>query len=204
MNLFHGLHRSTYIYLHTPANKLNWPKWQELVLHTGSKYLWPDIWCWLVISCPVFYHSQLLSSSTSPYFSIVHYKFIPQSCPEHCVSNWNTIVATKTNPNFLSTLLRKIQVNEYLRLRQLSTGNLEYLHPKKMSYLTPSLTLVEEVRETTPATENISYMLKQQANTTAASPTTYMMYLQRFNEGTVEQWITLQGKNIWRFGRRMQ
>ncbi len=63
-----------------------------------------------------------------------------------------------------------------------------------MSYLTPSLTLVEEVPETTPATENISYMLKQRANSTAASPTTYKMYLRRFNEGTVEQWITLRGK----------
>jgi hypothetical protein len=94
-------------------------------------------------------------------------------------------------------------VSEYLRLRQLSTGDLGYLGmeaiPKKMSYLTPSLTLVEEVPETTPATENISYMLKQRANATAASPTTYKMYLRRFNEGTVEQWITLRGKltEIW-------
>ena len=58
---------------------------------------------------------------------------------------------------------------------------------------------MEEVPETTPATENISYMLKQRANATAASPTTYKMYLRRFNEGIVEQWITLRGKltEIW-------
>ena len=94
-------------------------------------------------------------------------------------------------------------MSEYLRLQQLSTGDLGYLGmkaiPKKMLYLTPSLTLVEEVPETTPATEHISYMLKQRANATAASPTTYKMYLRRFNKGTVEQWITLRGKltEIW-------
>jgi hypothetical protein len=71
--------------------------------------------------------------------------------------------------------------------------------PKKMSYLVPSLTLVEEEPEDTHPTEGISFMLKQRANSTAASATTYKMRVQRFDEGTVQQWIVLRGKleEIW-------
>jgi hypothetical protein len=71
--------------------------------------------------------------------------------------------------------------------------------PKKMSYLVPSLTLVEEVPEDAHSTEGISYLLKQRANSTAASATTYKMYVHRFDEGTVQQWIILRGKldEIW-------
>ena len=101
----------------------------------------------------------------------------------------STIVTTNTNPNFLSTLSRKIQVTEYLRLRQLTTGDLGYLGmetiPRKTSYLTPSLTLVEEVPEDTKKAEGISYVLKQRANSTATNAATYKMVVQRFDEGTV-------------------
>jgi hypothetical protein len=103
--------------------------------------------------------------------------------------------------------VRKIQVTEYLRERQLklNTGDLGYLGmdpvPKKMSYLVPSLTLVEEVPEDTHPTEGISFQLKQRANSTAAptSATTYKIVLHRFDEGTVAQWITLRGRlqEIW-------
>ena len=94
-------------------------------------------------------------------------------------------------------------MSEYLRLLQLSTCDLGYLGmeaiPQKMSYLTPSLTLVEEVPEDTKKLEGISNLLKQRANSTAASPMTYKMYLRCFNKGTVEQWIMLRGKltKIW-------
>jgi hypothetical protein len=40
-----------------------------------------------------------------------------------------------------------------------------------MSYLVPSLTLVEEVPEDANSTEGISYLLKQRANSTAANAT---------------------------------
>jgi hypothetical protein len=103
--------------------------------------------------------------------------------------------------------VRQIQVTEYLRKQQLklNTGELGYLGmdpvPKKMSYLVPSLTLVEEVPEDTHPTEGISFQLKQRANSTAAptSATTYKIVLHRFDEGTVAQWITLRGRlqEIW-------
>jgi hypothetical protein len=71
--------------------------------------------------------------------------------------------------------------------------------PRKMSYLVPSLTLVEEVPEDANSTEGISYLLKQRANSTAATATTYKMHVHRFDEGTVQQWIILRGKldEIW-------
>jgi hypothetical protein len=73
--------------------------------------------------------------------------------------------------------------------------------PRKMSYLVPSLTLVEEVLEDAHSTEGISYLLKQRANSTVAatSATTYKMHVHRFDEGTVQQWIILRGKldEIW-------
>ena len=66
--------------------------------------------------------------------------------------------------------------------------------PRKTSYLTPSLTLVEEVPEDTKKAEGISYVLKQRANSTATNAATYKMVVQRFDEGTVQQWITVRGK----------
>jgi hypothetical protein len=66
--------------------------------------------------------------------------------------------------------------------------------PRKTSYLTPLLTLVEEVPEDTKKAEGISYVLKQRANSTANNAATYKMVVQRFNEGTVQQWITVRGK----------
>ena len=115
------------------------------------------------------------------------------------MSNCLTIVATKTNPNFLSTLTRKIQVTEYLRLQQLSTGDLGYLGmettiPKKTSYLNPSLTLVEDVPDATKKSEGITSVLKQRANATAATAATYKMTVQRFDEGTVQEWIAVRAK----------
>ena len=93
------------------------------------------------------------------------------------MSNCLTIVATKTNPNFLSTLTRKIQVTEYLRLQQLSTGDLGYLGmettiPKKTSYLNPSLTLVEDVPDATKKSKGITFVLKQRANATSTTAAT--------------------------------
>ena len=80
----------------------------------------------------------------------------------------------------------------------MSTGDLGYLGmetiPRKPSYLVPSLTLVEEVPEESKKGEGISYVLKQRANATAANAATYKMVVQRFDEGTVSQWITVRGK----------
>jgi hypothetical protein len=64
--------------------------------------------------------------------------------------------------------------------------------PRKTSYLVPSLTLVEEVPEDEHPTERISYLLKQRAGSTGATATTYKVYVHRFCEGTVQQWITLR------------
>ena len=133
----------------------------------------------LILSDHNYYHKHF-----HPPFSIVHYKFIPQSCREHCVSNCFTIVATKTNPNSFSTLVRKIQVKEYLRLQRLTTGDLGYLGmesiPKKTSYLVPSLTLVEETPDDSHPTDTISYLLKQRVNSTSTASPTYKMYVCRF------------------------
>jgi len=67
--------------------------------------------------------------------------------------------------------------------------------PRKPAFLTPSLTLVEEVPDDLHATERISYLLKQRAGATGSTATTYKMYVHRFCEGTVQQWITLR-KNV--------
>ncbi len=86
-------------------------------------------------------------------------------------------------------------MTEYLRLRQLKTGDLGYLGmeaiPMKTSYLVPLLMLVEEVPDDAHPMEGISYLLKQRAGSTAATATTYNMYVYWFYEGTVQQWIML-------------
>ena len=91
-------------------------------------------------------------------------------------------------------------MTEYLRNKQLKKeGSLENLGmepiPRKPAFLTPSLTLVEEVPDDLHATERISYLLKQRAGATGSTATTYKMYVHRFCEGTVQQWITLR-KNV--------
>ncbi len=94
-------------------------------------------------------------------------------------------------------------MNEYLRLQRLSTGDLGYhgmeAIPKKTSYLVPSLTLVEEVPDDSHPTEAISYLLKQRANSTSTASPTYKMYVRRFCEGTVQEWITTRKalEEIW-------
>ncbi len=113
----------------------------------------------------------------------------------------------KTNPTFLSTLTRKIQSTENLRIKTLDNGKgeLGYLGmeaiPKKASYLIPSLPLVEDVPDDKNPTESICYQLKQRASSTgtATAATTYKFYVKRFNEGTVHEWITTRHalQEIW-------
>ena len=64
--------------------------------------------------------------------------------------------------------------------------------PRKTSYLSPCLTLIVEVPDDKHPTEQISFQLKQRANSTSATPEKYKFYVQRFCEGTVQQWITVR------------
>jgi hypothetical protein len=64
--------------------------------------------------------------------------------------------------------------------------------PRKTSYLSLCLTLKVEVPDDEHPTEQRSFYLKQRANSTSATPKKYKFYVQRFCEGTVQQWITVR------------
>jgi hypothetical protein len=71
--------------------------------------------------------------------------------------------------------------------------------PKKTQYLVPSLQLVEETPDESSPSEKISYLLKQRAGSTGTNAPTYKMYVHRFQEGTVQEWIKFREnlEEIW-------
>jgi hypothetical protein len=64
--------------------------------------------------------------------------------------------------------------------------------PRKMLYLVPLLTLIKDSVDEKHPTEMISYSLKQRASATAAALEKYKFYVQRFCEGTVQEWINVR------------
>ena len=107
------------------------------------------------------------------------------------------MTTTLTNPTFFADLTRKIQVIEHLRLKRLREGSLGNLRmesiPRKSHYLTAILPLVEGKPDDEHATEHISFQLKMRAGTGASTPT-YNISIQRFNEGSILQYVTFKEK----------
>jgi hypothetical protein len=70
--------------------------------------------------------------------------------------------------------------------------------PKKKDFLVPSLPLVEEATDKAKVTDVIEFLVKQRAGSTATGAT-YKMKVQRFNEGTVSEWIAVRKsiKELW-------
>jgi len=70
--------------------------------------------------------------------------------------------------------------------------------PKKRDFLVPALPLIEEVADKARSTDVIEFLAKQRAGSTATGPT-YKVKVQRFNEGTVGEWIAIRKaiKELW-------
>ncbi len=60
--------------------------------------------------------------------------------------------------------------------------------PKKRDFLVPALPLIEEITDKAKATDVIEFLAKQRSSSTSTGPT-YKVKVQRFNEGTVSEWL---------------
>ena len=70
--------------------------------------------------------------------------------------------------------------------------------PKKRDFLVPALPLIEEITDKAKATDVIEFLAKQRSGSTSTGPT-YKVKVQRFNEGTVSEWIAVRKsiKELW-------
>jgi hypothetical protein len=70
--------------------------------------------------------------------------------------------------------------------------------PKKRDFLVPSLPLIEEVADKARATDVIEFLAKQRHDSKGNGPT-YKVKVQRFNDGTVSEWIAVRKsiKELW-------
>ena len=70
--------------------------------------------------------------------------------------------------------------------------------PKKRDFLVPALPLIEEITDKAKTTDVIKFLAKQRSGSTSTGPT-YKVKVQRFNEGTVSEWIAVRKsiKELW-------
>ena len=70
--------------------------------------------------------------------------------------------------------------------------------PKKQDFLVPALPLIKEVAEKAKTTDVIEFLAKQRSGSTVNGPT-YKVKVQRFNEGTVSEWIAIRKaiRELW-------
>jgi hypothetical protein len=70
--------------------------------------------------------------------------------------------------------------------------------PKKRDFLVPALPLIEEVVDKAKAMDVIEFFAKQCAGSISTGPT-YKVKVQRFNKGTVSEWIAVRKsiKELW-------
>ena len=107
------------------------------------------------------------------------------------------MVATITNPKFLSHLTRQIRIREFRSQKNQESRHPGYLNmnetiPRKASFLVPPMPLVGPPDDRETATDVIEFTLKQKAGSAKAADSTYKLKVHRFNEGTVQDWIAVR------------
>ena len=103
--------------------------------------------------------------------------------------------------DYFRTIIRKLQVEEFYS-RSSDMKNLPV--PKKLKFLKPSLTLIDEESVPVDKEKLVTFTLKLKAAATGRSSqnatNTYKLAVRHFEEGTAWEFITVLGKleEIWR------